>query len=99
MTGIDPAAAFRSRYCTIEAGLKMMRAAGYRDHVAFASAHFPPVRRVQAMPGDIAVITDAGVSPSGPALGLVQGEMIYVLRGSGLGLVPIETASTVLGVR
>lgn len=99
VTGIDPAAAFRGRYRTIEAGLKLMRAGGHEDHVAFAQAHFPAVGRAQALPADIAVVTDAGFSRSGPALGLVQGEMIYVLRGAGLGLVPIEAAGQILGVR
>ena len=99
VTAIDPAAAFRGRYRSIEAGLKLMRDAGYEDHVAFAQAHFAPVPRAMALPADIAILTDACVARCGPALGLVQGEMIYVLRGSGLGLVPIEAASTVLGVR
>ena len=53
--------------------------------------------RAQALPADIAILTDACVARSGPALGLVQDEMIYVLRGSGLGLVPIEAASTIFG--
>ena len=47
------------------------------------------------LPGDLAVVEGDG----GRALGIVQGTMIYVLRPEGLGLLPIERAVELLGVR
>lgn len=96
LTGVDPAAEWRGRYDSLAGGVRLMRAAGFADHVQAAENWHPPVPRSMAMPGDLAVVTgDVGAG----ALGIVQGAMIYVLRMEGLGLVEFERAHRILGVR
>lgn len=95
MTGFDPAAAFRGRYTTLRGGLRVLRSAGFDDHIALIRHHFPEVDRHQARPGDIAVID----GPSPQALGIVQGPAgVYVLTTGGIGTVPIEAAQVYFGV-
>lgn len=89
MTGTDPAAVWRGRYPSTAAGLRMLRREGFADHVALAAARLPEVPAAYARTGDGAVVP----TPDGPALGLVQGEMIYVLGPTGLRLVPRSLAS------
>lgn len=84
VTGLDPAAAWRGTYATKAAGLTALRRAGHADHIAATAAALPEIHPALAAPGDIAVVTDGGAG----ALGIVQGEMVYVLREDGLGLVP-----------
>lgn len=95
VTGHDPAAVWRGRYDTSAGGMRLIRAAGYRDHLDAARRLHPPVARSMILPGDLAVVEGDG----GRALGIVQGTMIYVLRPEGLGLLPIERAVELLGVR
>lgn len=94
MTGTDPAAAWRGRYTSVKAGLKALRAAGFADHIAVVSASFAEIPPAFAAPGDLAQVTDLDGLP---ALGVVQGELIYVLRpgdtrNGGVGLVPLTLA-------
>lgn len=89
-TGVDYAAPFRGRYTTELGGLRILRRAGYRDHVALAAAHLRqrgPGDRPR--PGDLAVIPASGL----PALGVVQGAYIYALSPTGLGLAPLAAAA------
>ena len=95
VTGTDPAAAWRGRYTTLAEGLRLIRAAGFDDHVAAALHGFPAIPAARVMVADLAVVP----AEEGLALGIVQGALIYVLRPGGLGLVPLGTASTLLGVR
>ena len=80
-------------------GLRLIRAAGFADHLDATIQQHPPVPRGQVMPGDLAIV------PTSPgeraALGIAQGEMVYVLPASrrGIGLVSIDRASSILGVR
>lgn len=94
VTGEDPAAAWRGRYATRADGLRLIREAGFADHIDAATRLFPAVPRDQVLPADLAV-----VAQDDPALGLVQGALVYVLTPGGLGLVPIEAARLILGVR
>jgi hypothetical protein len=89
MTGVDPAAEWRGRYSTWRGGLRVLRAAGINDQVAAVAALLTEIPPSFAAAGDIAVVAGEG----GPALGVVQGEWIYVLRPEGLALVPFESAS------
>lgn len=89
MTGVDPAAPFRHRYRTTKGGLRVLRRAGYRDHLALAEAHFEEVPTAFARVGDLAAVPGA----DGPALGVVQGERIFVLRPEGLGSVSLLQAT------
>ena len=90
----DHAAEFRRRYRSIRGGLRLVKWAGYADHVAIAAAILPDRPRALARPGDIAVLTTGAET----ILGVVQGEMIYVLTPTGLGLQPITAAERILGV-
>jgi hypothetical protein len=90
MTGEDLAAPFRGRYRTTRGGLRVLRRAGYRDHLDLAVAHLDEVPPAFAHVGDIAAVP----GDDGPALGVVQGERIYVLRPEGL-----STVSRLLATR
>lgn len=95
MTGRDIASDWRGRYTTLKGGIRVLRKAGYADHVALAAAHFPERDNpALAQPGDIAVVA----SDEGPALGIVQGELIYVLGHKGLGFLPLRAAQRVFEV-
>ena len=78
-TGVDIAAPWRGRYTTMAGGQRVLRKAGYDDHIALAAATLPEIHASQAREGDIAVVE----TPEGPALGVVQGAAIYVLGADG----------------
>ncbi len=93
MTGHDPAAAWRGRYTTLRGGLRVLRRAGFRDHIKVVATQFPQTPLAQALPGDLAVIDTDNGAAFGSALGVVQGEAIYVLGPDGLGLVARNAAT------
>lgn len=78
-TGIDLAAPWRGRYSTFAGGRRILRKAGYEDHVALIAAHLAEAPVVLAQAGDIAVVP----SDFGAAGGIVQGTGVYVLSPSG----------------
>lgn len=86
MTGLDLAAPYRGRYTTFAGGRRVLRRDGYADHVALIAAHLPETATPR--PGDLAVID----TPDGPALGVVQGAMVYVVGDAALSLLPISAA-------
>jgi hypothetical protein len=94
MTGDDMAAPFRGRYRTLKGGLSRIRKAGFDDHIALAQSRFAQVHPAYVAPGDLAVV-DTG---DGPALGVVQGEGIYVLGLDRLGVTGISDARLFLKV-
>lgn len=82
MTGVDYAAPYRGRYKTTRGGYRILRKDGYADHVALCAACLPEIRDATGAPqpsmaqaGDITVLEGT----DGLALGVVQGEWIYVL--------------------
>ena len=89
MTGVDFADGWRGRYTTLTGGLRVLRRAGFVDHVDLAAKHFEEVHPAFAHPGDLAVIA----SPLGPVLGVLQGEGIYVLTPQRLGVEVRASAS------
>ena len=89
MTGVDFAAPYRGRYTTTRGGLRMLRKNGFADHVALAAHHLTEIAVARATPGDGAVVPDT----YGLALGVVQGECIYVLTPTGLALVDLLRAT------
>lgn len=91
MTGEDFAAGFRGRYKTLAGGLRLLKKAGHDSHADMAASLFEEVHRSRAMVGDIAAIEIEG----GIALGIVQGERIYVLRPGedGIGTLPLRDAA------
>lgn len=95
MTGVDLAAPYRGRYTTFLGGLRVLRKDGYADHIALVAAHLRPRTAGEAArPGDLAVVATA----DGPALGVVQGQSIYLRAPSGLALLPVAQATTVFEV-
>jgi hypothetical protein len=87
MTGENLAAGF-GRYRTVRGGLRVLRSAGFRDHVELVAARFEEIAPSFAQAGDIAVVE----GDWDLALGIVQGEWIYVMRTDGLGLVSLLDA-------
>jgi hypothetical protein len=88
MTGQDYAARYRGRYTTTRGGLRILRKDGFETHVALAAHYLPDLPVALAREGDAAVVPTG----DGPALGIVQGEGIYVLGPGGMGVVPLTTA-------
>lgn len=86
VTGYDPASDWRGGYATKAGGLRLLRAAGHTDHIAATAAALIEIAPGFAAAGDVAVVLDS--ISGGTALGVVQGEMVYVLREDGLGLLP-----------
>lgn len=84
MTGVNPAKAYAGRYASIKSGVRAARRAGFDDHVAVAASLYKEVHPAFAHTGDIGVVDgDDGFG----ALGIVQGEGVYVVGPSGLGIV------------
>ena len=88
MTGVDPAAEFRGRYRTVRGGLRILRKLGHADHVALTVSVLPEIPVAMARAGDIAVLD----GDDGPAMGVVQGERVYVLRPDGVGTMLLTDA-------
>lgn len=88
MTGVDHASRWRGRYSTLKAGQRLLRKAGFDDHIALAAAHLEEIAPAFAAPGDLAVLAH----DLGPVLGVVQGENVYVLTLDRLGLLPLSDA-------
>lgn len=88
MTGVDPAAEWRDQYRSLKRGREILAEAGVTDMVEIAAARFPEIEPIFAQEGDVAVVD----GDDGPAFGLVQGPMIYVLRPDGMGFVPLTDA-------
>jgi len=94
-TGVDLAAGWRGRYSTFSGGYRILRKAGYADHVALIAAHLPEVAHNAARAGDIAIVP----GEDGDAVGVVQGEAVYVLaRDARLALVPMAPVFSVFRV-
>ena len=83
MTGDDPARGWRG-YRSLESGRQALAKRGYSDQVALAASLLPEIAPAMAQAGDVAVVA----GDDGPALGIVQGEMVFVLRREGLAILP-----------
>lgn len=85
-TGVDLAAPYRGQYATFAGGRRILRRAGYADHIALIAAHLPEAHPSKARVGDIVIVP----TEDGPATGVVQGDAAYVLAATGgLGIVPL----------
>ena len=83
MTGDDPARGWRG-YRSLASGRQALAKRGYSDQVALAASMLPAIAPAMAQAGDVAVVA----GDDGPALGIVQGEMVFVLRREGLAILP-----------
>lgn len=88
MTGIDFAAPYRGRYTTTRGGLRVLRRAGFADHLALAAAHLPEIHPSMTREGDLVALP----TPEGLALGVVQGALAYVPGAAGVAIVSTATA-------
>lgn len=86
MTDTDPGRGWRGTYRSLRRGHRLMQAAGHADHIAYFASLFPEVAPAEAHQGDVAVVEEEDMA----CLGIVQGEMIYVVTLAGFGLVPRE---------
>ena len=85
-TGVDIAAPWRGRYTTFAGGRRVLRKAGFNDHIDLIACTLPEDHVSTALPGDIAIVP----TEDGEAVGLIQGAAVYVLTLSGhLGFVPM----------
>ena len=78
-TGVDIAAAWRGRYTTLAGGRRVLRKAGFADHVALIEATLPMIHASYAREGDLALVEAEGEW----AVGVNQGTAIYILTQSG----------------
>lgn len=85
MTGTDLARGFRG-YRTLAGGIKRLRQRGFTDHVDRFASVFPTTAAPR--PGDLAVVP----TQEGPAMGVVQGTLIYAAAPIGWALVPVSHA-------
>lgn len=88
MTGSDPAADFRGHYTTLKGGFKQLQKAGFTDLADLVATHLTEIPVAMAQVGDIAVLSADGEA----ALGVVQGDRIYVRSMNGLATVPLLSA-------
>ena len=78
-------------YRSIGAGMRQLRAMGYTDVASYLNDHFPSQHPTFARAGDLALIT--ADDHTSDVLGIVQGEMIYVVGTDGLSLMPTDVAT------
>lgn len=89
MTGEDFAADYRGRYKTLAGGYRLLKKRGFESHADLAASIFEEIHPSHAMVGDIAAVNGDG----GIALGIVQGEGVYVLSPEGrIDTVPLLNA-------
>lgn len=86
MTGVGFAEEGRGKYTTLAGGLKHVKMAGYADHFVAVRSLFAPIETAFANVGDLAIVDDG----ESRGLGIVQGELIYVMTPDGFGTVPRE---------
>lgn len=91
MTGTDCAAQYRGTYDSAAGALRVMREAGFENVGDMVAAILPEVHISAARLGDIAAVPDD--TPFGYALGVVNGERIFVLKEDGIGTVDLLDAT------
>lgn len=92
MTGEDLTSAVRGAYNTIQEGLELARSMGWPEPWMAVVSGLEEVPPAFAQVGDIALLDgDDGL----PAMGVVQGALIYVLGLRGTNLVPMTSARRV----
>lgn len=82
MTGTDPMGEYRGRYTTIAGGMRVLKKAGFADHVEFVASKFAEYQPSERSPrlGDLVAVD----TPEGMALGIWQGQGAYVPGLNGL---------------
>lgn len=83
LTGEDLAAPFRGQYTDALGALRLVQAAGFDDLSDLVASMLPEVHPSKARIGDIAAFKMD--TPFKSALGVVNGERVFVLRPEGIG--------------
>lgn len=98
MTDVDVAAPYRGSYRTAKGAAQVMKRNGFGNLAEMVAAHLPEITGVDGEPfvggatmGDIAAIPKDDAF--GFTLGVVNGEMILVLGETGMGMVPLFSAT------
>ena len=91
LTGVDLAADYRGQYDSALSALRLMQDLGFANLGDLVASILPEIHISQARIGDIAAVADD--TPFGFALGVVNGERIYVRTQSGLGTVDLLDAA------
>lgn len=91
LTGQDLCGEYRGRYRSRRGALKLMREAGFDDLADLVATKLPEIHISQATVGDIAAIPVD--TPFRHALGVVNGERVFVLTANGIGTVDLFDAA------
>jgi hypothetical protein len=92
MTGVDMAAQYAGAYSNEQEALAIIRGAGFSTLGEMVASMLPEIHPSQARIGDVAAIKID--KPLGHALGVVNGERIFVLMPTGgVGTVSLLSAS------
>jgi hypothetical protein len=83
LTGIDLCAQYAADYHDLASAVRVVRSLGHQTLGGLVGSMLPQIHPSQARLGDIAAL--AIKSPLGHALGVVNGERIYVLTETGVG--------------
>lgn len=87
VTDQDLAAEYRGTFKDAAGALRVMKKAGFDDLADMVGSILPEIHPSQAKIGDIAAIKMD--SPFGHALGVVNGERVFVLMEGGIGTVDL----------
>lgn len=90
MTGQDLTVRFHGKYNTAKGALKVMKSAGFDNLADLVASFLPEIHPSQASLGDI--VAYEMDSPFGYALGVVNGERVFVLRPEGVGTMDMLAA-------
>lgn len=83
LTGEDVTAPYRDNYRTASEAVRLVRDAGFTDLADLVATILPEIHPSKARIGDIAAFSTGDAL--GSALGVVNGERVFVLRHEGIG--------------
>lgn len=91
MTGEDFVKPYQGKYRSLRGGLGLLKRKGFATHADLAASLFEEIHPSLARVGDLAAVPvdDAALI----ALGVTQGERIFVLRPTGIGTVDLLSAT------
>ncbi|MBP0439428.1 DUF6950 family protein [Tianweitania sediminis] len=96
LTGVDIAAPYRGRYDSAASAYRLMKEDGFDDLADLVDTILPARPRAEAIIGDIAAVPVDSLFRH--ALGVVNGERIFVLTEAGLGTVDLLDADQIFAV-
>lgn len=87
ITGDDPAKPYRGKYSDAKGALRIIKRKGFANLGDMVASILPEIHPSEAKIGDIAAVkTDSAI---GYALGVVNGERVFVLMENGIGTVDL----------